>query len=76
MAITVGWAALGFTLNEGYASASTQVKLHTDSEYLQKSISLGWANRWRAKNWKKGDGKRLNWDLWERLLDLCAQHDV
>jgi ribonuclease HI len=52
------------------------VKLHTDSEYLQKSISLGWAHRWRAKNWKKGDGKRLNWDLWERLLDLCAQHDV
>ena len=52
------------------------VKLHTDSRYLQESISLGWAQRWRSKGWQKGDGRRLNWDLWERLLDLCAQHDV
>jgi ribonuclease HI len=52
------------------------VKLHTDSKYLQQSISLGWAQRWRAKGWKKGDGKRRNWDLWDRLLDLCAKHKV
>jgi ribonuclease HI len=52
------------------------VKIHTDSLYLQKSISLGWARKWRAKEWKKGDGKRPSWDLWGRLLDLCARHDV
>ena len=52
------------------------VKIHTDSRYLQQSISLGWASKWRAKNWKKGSGRRPSWDLWERLLDLCAGHDV
>lgn len=52
------------------------VKLHTDSKYLQKSIMLDWAQRWRAKGWKKGDGRRPNWDLWERLLDLCTRHNV
>jgi len=55
---------------------SCAVKLHTDSKYLQESISLGWVERWRAKGWKKGRGERLNRDLWERLLDLCAKHDV
>lgn len=54
----------------------SSVKIHTDSRYLQDSISLGWAQRWRAKEWKKGDGKRPSWDLWARLLDLCARHDA
>lgn len=40
------------------------VTILTDSLYLQKSISLGWAQRWRAKEWKKGDAKRPSWDLW------------
>ena len=53
-----------------------EIKLHTDSKYLQQSISLGWAQRWRSKGWKKKNVRRLNWDLWERLLDACAQHDV
>lgn len=52
------------------------VKIHTDSRYLQQSMGLGWAKRWRAKGWKLGEGRRLNWDLWEHLLDLCAQHEV
>lgn len=53
-----------------------KIKLHTDSRYLQQGISLGWAEKWRSKGWKKKDRRRLNWDLWARLLDLCAQHDV
>lgn len=53
-----------------------KIRLHTDSKYLQEGISLGRAQRWRAKGWKKNDGRRVNWDLWERLLDICAQHDV
>jgi len=52
------------------------VKLYTDSKYLQESITLGWAQRWRAKGWKRGDGQRVNRDLWERLLDLCGRHEV
>ena len=53
-----------------------RIRLHTDSKYLQQSISLGWAKRWRAKGWIHQDGRRLNWDLWERLLNACAAHDV
>ena len=52
------------------------VRVHTDSRYVQQSISLGWAKRWRAKDWKHGPGKRVSWDLWERLLAVCARHEV
>jgi ribonuclease HI len=38
---------------------------------------LGWAQRWRAKGWKRSQKTRaINPDLWERLLDLCAHHQV
>jgi ribonuclease HI len=52
------------------------VTLYTDSRYVQQSISLGWAKRWRAKAWKYEKGRRPNWDLWDRLLSVCAQHEV
>lgn len=52
------------------------VKVRTDSRYVQQSITLGWAKRWRSKGWRNKDGKRLNWDLWERLLAVCGKHDV
>ena len=41
------------------------------------AVSLGWARSWRAKGWKKSDGKpALNVDLWERLLGLLEIHKV
>lgn len=52
------------------------VRVHTDSRYVQQSIGLGWAKRWQAKAWKDKEGKRLNWDLWERLLAVCARQEV
>ena len=52
------------------------VTLYTDSKYLQESITLGWAKRWQSKGWKKKQGTRVNWDLWECLLDACARHEV
>ena len=52
------------------------VRLYTDSKYLQQSVSLGWAKRWRANGWKTKEGKRINWDLWGQLLDVCGRHDV
>jgi ribonuclease HI len=54
-----------------------KVTLFSDSEYLIKSMSRGWAQRWRANGWKRGKrGKALNPDLWEWLLRLCEGHDV
>lgn len=54
-----------------------EVTLCTDSKYLCDAITLGWAESWRAKGWKKGDGKpALNPDLWEKLLALLKKHKV
>ena len=53
------------------------VKLYSDSRYLVESMTEGWAQQWRANRWRRGKrGKALNPDLWEQLLDLCAQHQV
>jgi ribonuclease HI len=53
------------------------VTLYTDSRYVADSINLGWAKRWLANGWRKNKTeKALNPDLWERLLDLLAQHTV
>lgn len=53
------------------------VTICTDSQYLVKGITLGWARRWRANGWRRNaQEKAINADLWGRLLDLCAQHEV
>jgi ribonuclease HI len=54
------------------------VTLHSDSKYLVDAMNVGWAKRWQANNWKRnkrGDAAK-NPDLWQRLLDAAALHDV
>lgn len=54
-----------------------EVTLYTDSKYVADGISKGWAASWKARGWKKSDGKpALNPDLWEALLGLCEVHKV
>ncbi|MBV5340717.1 MAG: ribonuclease HI [Deltaproteobacteria bacterium] len=49
----------------------------SDSKYLVDSVSLGWAKKWRDNGWRLSSGRRAeNVDLWERLLDLLARHQV
>ena len=53
------------------------VVLYSDSKYLVDSMMKGWVRRWKGNNWKRNKReKAINIDLWDRLLDLCAQHDV
>ncbi len=53
------------------------VTIFTDSKYLEQSITQGWAAKWRANGWRRNPReKAINPDLWARLLDLCAQHEV
>jgi len=53
------------------------VTVYTDSQYVAGSITQGWAERWRANGWwRNKKDKAINVDLWGRLLDLCAQHEV
>ncbi|NEQ73269.1 MAG: ribonuclease HI [Okeania sp. SIO2D1] len=57
--------------------SACDVTLYTDSKYIVDAITKGWAKRWRANNWKRNKkDKAMNPDLWEKLLDLCNQHQV
>jgi len=54
----------------------THVRLHTDSQYVQKGISE-WSHAWKRRGWKTADKSPVkNVDLWQRLDALAAQHDV
>ena len=52
------------------------VKLHTDSQYVQKGISE-WIINWKKRGWKTADKKPVkNEDLWRELDVLAAQHEI
>jgi ribonuclease HI len=54
-----------------------KVTLYSDSKYLVDAMTKGWALAWKKKNWWRTDKeRRLNFDLWERLLVLCETHQV
>ena len=54
-----------------------KVRVTTDSRYVVDGITKGRAQGWKKRGWKKSDGKpALNPELWERLLELLAIHDV
>ena len=53
------------------------VELYSDSKYVIDGLSKGWAVSWRKNGWKKSDKKpALNPDLWEKLLNLTAIHQM
>jgi ribonuclease HI len=61
----------------GALKEKCKVTLYSDSEYLVKAMSKGWAQRWRANGWRRNKREKvLNPDLWERLLQLCDYHEV
>ena len=52
------------------------VTVHTDSEYVRRGITE-WLPNWKARDWKTADRKPVkNRDLWERLDELAAGHDI
>lgn len=54
----------------------TQVKLYTDSQYVQKGISE-WLPGWVRRGWKTADNKPVkNADLWKRLDAARQGHKV
>ncbi len=55
----------------------SRVTVYSDSEYMVKAITRGWAQRWRTNGWRRNRRERaLNPDLWEMLLELCKHHEV
>jgi ribonuclease HI len=54
----------------------SKVQLYTDSQYVQKGISE-WIRSWKRRGWMTTDRKPVkNIDLWKRLDELAAVHEV
>lgn len=54
----------------------TQVRVHTDSQYVQKGISE-WITGWKRRGWKTADKQPVkNVDLWQALEREAARHQV
>ena len=54
----------------------SRVQLYTDSLYVLKGISE-WLPGWKRKGWVTADKKPVkNVDLWKRLEELNARHEV
>jgi ribonuclease HI len=55
---------------------SSHVRIHTDSQYVQKGITA-WIHNWKRRGWRTADKQPVkNVDLWRRLDELAAQHHV
>jgi len=54
----------------------SNVRLHTDSQYVHNGISL-WIHNWKTRGWKTADRKPVkNDDLWRQLDALAQAHDI
>jgi ribonuclease HI len=60
----------------GALTRRCKVTLWTDSQYVQKGISV-WIIDWKRRGWRTADKKPVkNIDLWQQLDALAAQHEV
>jgi ribonuclease HI len=54
----------------------SRLRVHTDSQYVQQGISR-WIHDWKRRGWRTADRKPVkNEDLWRRLDELAAAHDI
>ena len=57
-------------------SEPTPIHLYTDSQYLKDGITL-WIRKWRTNGWQTAKKMPVkNSELWQRLDELCKEHDV
>lgn len=53
------------------------VQLYSDSRYLVDAFNQHWIDSWLKKGWKRGKNEEVkNVDLWKRLLEAKAPHEV
>jgi ribonuclease HI len=54
----------------------SRVRVHTDSQYVQKGVSE-WMAGWKRRNWRTAGGKPVkNQDLWQALDTLGSTHTI
>ena len=55
---------------------SSTITIVTDSAYVKNGVT-GWIHGWKRNGWKTADRKPVkNADLWQRLDDAQARHEV
>ncbi|MEQ1591739.1 MAG: ribonuclease HI [Thiobacillaceae bacterium] len=55
---------------------ASKVRVHTDSQYVQKGISE-WLAGWKRRNWRTAAGQAVkNQDLWRELDALNSKHSI
>jgi len=60
----------------GELTRPCKVQVSTDSQYVQKGISI-WIADWKRRGWRTADKKPVkNVDLWQQLDALAAKHEV
>lgn len=53
------------------------IRIVTDSQYLKNAFTNRWLANWQRNGWKTASRQPVkNRDLWERLLELTAEHKV
>lgn len=55
-----------------YFKTPIKITIYSDSQYVVNSVNAGWVYNW----YKNQDFSKKNWDLWFKLIDLLAFHDV
>lgn len=63
---------------EALSGGRCRAAVYTDSRYVADMMNGGHAAAWRRNGWRRNKGKdpALNPDLWQRLLELTARHEV
>lgn len=57
-------------------TSECEVRVHTDSRYVQQGIGE-WLPNWIRRGWKTSGGEPVkNRDLWERLQTAASRHRV
>lgn len=54
-----------------------EVEVYSDSAYVVNAFNESWIENWRARSWRKADGKAvMNVELWQALIKLTNMHSV
>lgn len=62
---------------EGFAALKRpcRVKVVSDSQYVIRALTLGWAERWSRNGWMRTRKDAVeNADLWKRMLEALRPH--
>ena len=53
-----------------------KVDIYSDSAYVVNAFLQDWITNWKNNGFKTSKGKVLNIELWQKLIELCACHNV